>query len=171
MYGPQQEYYAYFDPRNAATISKAVKDLQEYVDADGPFDGIIGYSQGAALAATLLLQDQVDRPSQLQPRFKCAIFFAGGIPFSPVALRVGRVEYLDPAVDGQPIRIPTASIWGSNDVDFPGTSRKLSQLCQTHCRAEVIHNGGHVIPTLKGDLLADVVDAFQRTVEKALLDQ
>ena len=171
MFGPQQECYAYFDPTNPATISKALSDLKDYMEVDGPFDGIIGYSQGAALAASLLLQDQHDQASQLQPRFKCAIFFSGGLPFRPAALRCSKVEYLDPVVDGQPINIPTANIWGSNDVDFPDTSPKLSQLCEARCRDEVVHDGGHVIPALKGDLLADVVNAFQRTVERALLEQ
>ena len=97
--------------------------------------------------------------------------FSGGLPFSPAALQCSKVEYLDPAVDGQPIKIPTANIFGSNDLDFPDTSPKLSQLCEARYRADVIHSGSHVIPTLKGGLLTNVVDAFQRTVKRALLEQ
>ena len=168
MYGPQQECYAYFDPSNLTSILKAVEDLKDYIGADGPFDGVIGYSQGAALAATLLIQDKADHPSQLHPLFKCAIFLSGGVPFDPAALARDEKRSLDPAVDGEPITIPTANIWGSNDVDFPDTSPRLSKLCTAEKRTEVVHVGGHEIPVLKGDLLADMVRALNETVELAL---
>ena len=171
VYGSQQECYAYFDPTNLASIRTALKDLKTYIEADGPFDGILGYSQGAAIAATLLLQDKTDRSLQVEPLFKCAIFLSGGVPFDPAALRRGEIRFLDPVVDGQPVTIPTANIWGSNDLDFPDTSPKLSGLCAADLRTEIIHTGGHEIPALTGVFLSDVFRAFNETVNKALCVQ
>lgn len=168
IYGPQQECYAYFDPANLTSIRTALDDLQAYIEVDGPFDGIVGYSQGAAIAATLLLQDKIDHPSQLEPLCKCAVFLSGGVPFDPAALRRGGTRFLDPAVDGEPIAIPTAHIWGSNDLDFPDTSPKLSKLCAADRRTEIVHHGGHEIPALKGAFLENVVNAFHEIVTMAL---
>lgn len=168
IYGPQDECYAYFDPLSLSSICKATEDLKNYIAADGPFDGVIGYSQGAALAATLLVQDRAARPSHPTSLFKCAIFLSGGVPFDPVAMGRSELRELDPAVDGEPITIPTANIWGLNDFDFPNTSPKLCKLCKAECRTEVIHQGGHEIPTLKGENLTNIVRAVQETIAAAL---
>ena len=171
MYGPQKECYAYFDPTNLKSISKALEDLKSYIEADGSFDGILGYSQGAVIAAILYLQVKMEHPAQMHPLFECAIFLSGGVPFDPAALCQDKIRFLDPNADGQPITIPTAHIWGSNDLDFPNTSPKLSKLCEADCRTEVLYDGGHEEPVLKGDLLIDVVGAIDKTLTRAVLVQ
>lgn len=58
--------------------------LYDIMERDGPFDGIIGYSEGATVAATLLLHEQ--RRFEVEgrvPMFKCAVFFAGWPPMNP----------------------------------------------------------------------------------------
>lgn len=151
-----------------SSICKATEDLKSYIAADGPFDGVIGYSQGAAIAATLLLQEHAARPSQPQSLFRCAIFLSGGVPFDPAAMGRGECRHLDPTADGEPIPIPTANIWGMNDVNFPNTSPKLSKLCKAECRTEVIHQGGHEIPAMKGEILTNIVHAVKETIAAAL---
>ena len=57
------------------------------IEEDGPYDGIIGFSQGASLAASLLLCHEHTRSSlsdeQPDPLFKVAIFFNAVMLFSP----------------------------------------------------------------------------------------
>jgi pimeloyl-ACP methyl ester carboxylesterase len=77
--GPFQCYY---DRHETGGIRSALATLKEIIKEDGPFDGVIGFSQGAALAASLLLCHQSDTP-QKSPPFKVAVFIAGGLPLSP----------------------------------------------------------------------------------------
>lgn len=54
VFGDEVESFSYFD-ESAASITGAVVDLAQYIAAHGPFDGVIGFSQGAVLAATLII--------------------------------------------------------------------------------------------------------------------
>jgi len=62
--------------------------LWSVIREDGPYDGVIGFSQGAALAASLLLCDEfsseiLGHVNGGDPPFKLAIFFNSVMPFSP----------------------------------------------------------------------------------------
>lgn len=62
----------------------ALDYLYRIMYEDGPFDGIIGYSEGATVAATLLLHEQRRFETHgIEPMFKCALFFAGWPPMTP----------------------------------------------------------------------------------------
>ncbi len=70
------------------TATQSARDAIDYLygimERDGPFDGIIGYSEGATVAATLLLHEQRRFETQGIPTmFKCALFFAGWPPMNP----------------------------------------------------------------------------------------
>lgn len=72
-----------------ATAHKSANDAMTYlakiVEERGPFDGIIGYSEGAAVAATYLLHEQLMSQHQgTRPMFKYAIFFGGWPPIDPL---------------------------------------------------------------------------------------
>ena len=51
------EYFAYFDDTSAASCSKALEYLETYIIAEGPFDGVLAFSQGASLASTLMIHN------------------------------------------------------------------------------------------------------------------
>jgi pimeloyl-ACP methyl ester carboxylesterase len=62
--------------------------LRTVIEEDGPYDGVIGFSQGAALAASFLLchehDAQIRDPSRIRrPPFKMAIFINSVMTFSP----------------------------------------------------------------------------------------
>ena len=79
---PDTETLTWADETSAASRSDAVFDLDRYIVDTGPFDGVMAFSSGAALATTLLLYKQQKNPveQRLHPLFKCAIFFSRGIP-------------------------------------------------------------------------------------------
>jgi hypothetical protein len=54
-------------------VLEVINRLEQFIDLHGPFDGILGFSQGAALAASYLLHD-ADR-SCPRAEFRCAVFF------------------------------------------------------------------------------------------------
>jgi len=62
----------------------ALQYLLDIMEEQGPFEGIIGYSEGATVAATLLLHEQIQfHEKGIAPMFKYAIFFAGWPPVDP----------------------------------------------------------------------------------------
>jgi hypothetical protein len=63
-------------PDGRPSCRRAMEYLYKIMDEQGPFEGIIGYSEGATVAATLLLHEY--RRFELTGRptmFKCALFF------------------------------------------------------------------------------------------------
>ena len=66
------------------STSRAIQYLFDVMEREGPFEGIIGYSEGATVAGTLILAEQRRREKLgIQPMIKCAIFFAGWPPLDP----------------------------------------------------------------------------------------
>ena len=150
---------------------KAVEALDAYIAAEGPFDAIMGFSQGAYLAATLLALKVKQNPQKqlMDPIFKCAVFFSGDCPYDPVVLRG---EILDLDMEGETITIPTTHVWGHNDKVWPGRALKLSKMCKKKGRTVYIHDGGHDIPGSKSKAaVIGIVHAIRRTVDSALCTQ
>lgn len=88
------------------------------LDEQGPFDGVLGYSEGATIAATLVLEDKRRFEEQGIPRsIKCAIFFAGWPP-----MRMGGGAPILADTDGEVIDIPTVNVVGSQDPYIDGKS-------------------------------------------------
>lgn len=84
----------------------------DMVQSQGPFDGLMGFSEGGILAATLLLED-ARRPFA---NFRCALLFSAAPPLDPDALRDGSIKCLDPAKDTTvSIHVPTAHVYSHID--------------------------------------------------------
>jgi hypothetical protein len=66
------------------STDRAIKYVADIMATEGPFDAIIGYSEGATMAATMLLWEQRRfKRYGTPPMFKYAIFFAGWPPVDP----------------------------------------------------------------------------------------
>ena len=152
-------------------MSQALSQLHEYILEEGPFDGIIGFSQGASLAATYLIQFSQRHPSSPLP-FRCAILFSGGHLRDPQALDKNELKWLNAKETGQLLQLPTANFWGRNDTLSPGSSAMLCELCDESCRNVYIHEEGHEIPSARAkEALQGIVRAIRRTVEQASMMQ
>jgi hypothetical protein len=70
---------------NTGFLAKEIKVVHDYVqsviDDEGPFDGVMGFSEGAAIATSLLIQHEIDHPKD-PPPFNFAIIFSCGIVVS-----------------------------------------------------------------------------------------
>ncbi len=128
----------------------------------GPFDGVMGFSEGGAVAAGALIVD-----AKLQfAGFKCGIFFCATTPQDlNAAVSKGELRDLDPARDGIVIDVPTAHIWSDKDRVHPDMGRDLVQLCREEVRSEVIHGLGHDVPGARSD---EAFLATRKAVERAL---
>ncbi|TVY82151.1 Esterase FUS5 [Lachnellula suecica] len=123
------------------SAQQAMDYLYQIMEEDGPFDGIIGYSEGATVAATLLLHEQQRLEMEgREPMFKCAIFFAGWPPMSPELDRIVLADESDLT-----ITIPTCHIIGSLDPYLAG-SIALYNICEMDNAYLFDHAKGHTLP-------------------------
>jgi predicted esterase len=79
--GPFYTYTAGYSP---ADIRVALDDLDDLIQDCGPFDGVIGFSQGASMAASYILDHQARLPDDPAP-FGFAILLSSVAAFSPDA--------------------------------------------------------------------------------------
>lgn len=79
--GPNDEFLQYVDPTSIESGLKGLRDLERLVDEEGPFDGVMCFSLGATVAASFMIHRLRKNPHKelLQPTFRCAIFFCGGL--------------------------------------------------------------------------------------------
>ena len=158
---PHDKYFAYYDVGSEASMQTAQRDLASYVAAEGPFDGVLAFSQGSALVARFLQGQGQGQGSQLHghhrasplPPFKCAIFLSGHPPDH------------DTTDGSASIMIPTVHIWGTNDELDPKQPEKLSNLCKSDCRSVFVHEGGHEVPNSRH---ADALTHAVRVIRRAL---
>ncbi|MCJ1245435.1 hypothetical protein MMC30_002639 [Trapelia coarctata] len=175
LFSAQEDFFAFLNPADPATYQKALDDLDAYVACEGPFDGVLAFSQGAGLAATYIL-DQQHAQAKSQHRaelpLRCAVFFSGEAPVNSVILRRdGKTQVLRPGIDDEVIRIPTAHIWGSND-GGQRESELLYKLCSGASKAVFVHNGGHEVPGSKmEEALTESVHIIRRTIGETLAVQ
>ncbi|KAI9642735.1 hypothetical protein NHQ30_008466 [Ciborinia camelliae] len=76
-------YRCWYKTPTTASMSKIHALIIEYMDMNGPYDAVMGFSQGAAVAASIMLQHQLSNPPHTPPIFKAGIFISSPLPFSP----------------------------------------------------------------------------------------
>lgn len=118
--------------------------------------GLIGYSEGAMAAATMVMEEEYRQRTDSRPRqIKCAIFFAGWPP-------VAETDYLDTEAEVEAaVDVPTFHVIGSGD-PFVEASMTLYRVCAEDTAELFDHGQGHMMPremkTLKE--LSDALDQF-----------
>lgn len=158
---PSEQHYAYYDIGLPSSFAKAVDLLEAYINAEGPFDGVMAYSHGAGLAAMFLVREKYLNPSK-PPPFRVAIFFSPVSVYDPVAyLERNEVLVLDDVGDGPPaVDIPTVIIYGKQD-PRKEESKGLKAICHPDLVWEYVHEGGHEVPGI------GVKDAISESVKIA----
>ncbi|KAE9966560.1 hypothetical protein BLS_005181 [Venturia inaequalis] len=153
------EYFSWYAKDTAARpVTEAIDALSDYVASEGPFDGVMGFSQGCALASMLLLRRNFPAP------FSFAIFICAVCPLAESSLDIGILRYCDAAVDGEAlIQIPTAHIIGAKD-DYLADSTSLVALCCPKLRMVFDHRGGHEVPSKPKEM----VEGMARTIQKVI---
>lgn len=117
------------------SVSEACTYIQGILDgSDGPFDGFIGFSQGATLAATCLIRHP--RNAQL----KCAIFVCA----SP-AVDADGGRYILADEPHETIAIPTVHITGFQD-PLRKAGLALYNICDSKTATHFEHGKGHLLP-------------------------
>jgi hypothetical protein len=146
---------------SAQSISNAIGDLLAYVAVEGPFDGVMGFSQGASLAAMILALPEFPGP------FAFGICICSGLPFSVDVLGDGVVRACDPSVDADMINVPTAHIVGAHDA-----SKKYGMvvvgICSESFRVLYEHGAGHEIPSKPTGVVDEMANTIRKVIAMAL---
>ncbi|CAI4211234.1 unnamed protein product [Parascedosporium putredinis] len=137
---------------------RAIQYLYEIMEKSGPFDGVIGYSEGATLAATLLLFEQVRKKEfGIPAMLKCGVFFMGWPPLHPKWLNLVLADETDMMIE-----VPTTHIIGSLDPYLDG-SMALYNVCDQDSAYIFDTAKGHTLPREKtlvkelGDTLRNMI--------------
>lgn len=116
-------------------LDASLDAVRHAVEEHGPFDGVLGFSQGATLAALLCLT-----PAETLP-FRFAMLISGFMP------RDASLEPLFGVMDEPPptrISLPSLHVMGTADALVPvSSSRRLAE-----CFADPLihtHEGGHAV--------------------------
>ncbi|KAF2177056.1 hypothetical protein K469DRAFT_677761 [Zopfia rhizophila CBS 207.26] len=170
---PSEQHYAYYDITSPSSFVTAVDDLEAYIAAEGPFDGVIAYSHGAGLAAMLLVRRQHLAPSA-PPLFRVAILFSPISVYDPVAYaQRGEVRVLDSVGEGgaPAINIPTVMVYGEGD-PRKGECEGVRNICNQECLWVYVHEGGHEVPGIGvKSALPETVKIARRGITTAELSE
>ncbi|CAK8572538.1 unnamed protein product [Lathyrus sativus] len=113
----------------------SISHLENVFSKEGPFDGILGFSQGAAMTAVISAQ---------QEKLKGKMDFKFVVLCSGFALNLKEMEC-------NPIKCPSLHIFGNEhgqDRQIANqASKELASLYDSSCSVIVEHGCGHIIPT------------------------
>jgi predicted esterase len=128
-----------------AVVDELVLRTMERNGGRESFVGVMGFSQGARLAAGMLLRQQLEIKEHgfSKWRFKFGVIIGG--PFPPIGL-VPESMKLDYSVMAQ---MPTLHAWGRDDQVRKG-ARKMADVCDNPNTFVMDFEGGHHLP-LKDD--------------------
>ncbi|KAF2169683.1 hypothetical protein M409DRAFT_64731 [Zasmidium cellare ATCC 36951] len=145
-------------------VRYSIQTCKDEDEGDGPWVGLMGFSQGAKLASSLLYEQQihVEKEGKAETDYKFAVMLAGRSPivsFSdytkhPACVRPGAVsegfhyEGESPHV----LRIPTIHVHGLNDPGLHLHRKMLKQYHDPKTSTLLEWDGTHRVPIKKTDV-------------------
>ncbi|EXJ83880.1 hypothetical protein A1O1_07508 [Capronia coronata CBS 617.96] len=133
------------EPTPTEEIAAVDESLRKLMDANGGVDsfrGVLGFSQGARLAAGLLLRQKIEeRDRQGDSPWKFAFGVMLGGPYPPIALS----EHVDPADYALLKSVPSVHGWGRDDHVKQGCEKLVAVFESDHC-FQMEYDGGHHLP-------------------------
>ncbi|KAK8128151.1 hypothetical protein PG984_009259 [Apiospora sp. TS-2023a] len=106
-------HYAFYEGTDIKGIRAGHKWLRGILEQNGPYDGVVMFSQGCALVSSYMLYQQWYEPDS-PPPFKFAMFICGGVPITALkdlGVHVSKeVEELDHRTKSQLLEKTTAEV-------------------------------------------------------------
>ncbi|KAJ5670622.1 uncharacterized protein N7477_005985 [Penicillium maclennaniae] len=137
--GPFYNHYPREPALPGACLPEAFEHVLNIIATQGPFDAVMGFSQGAALASALIAHQAKTHPEQ-PPLFRAAVFICSAAPWESAGLK-----HITSQPDTYAINIPTAHIVGKMDSLYP-ESMKLYKLCEPSKATFYDHGSKHMVP-------------------------
>lgn len=101
--------YTYYNPFDPESILQSERELEHIIATEGPFDGILGYSGGGALAAEVIARQATNGPFSMEPQIRFAIFINAASPLR--VFHVNDVDVSDDEIDAAPITSQAESMF------------------------------------------------------------
>ncbi|KAJ5699006.1 Serine hydrolase FSH [Penicillium macrosclerotiorum] len=158
--GPFYSHYPRDPALPSADVLEAFEHVQRIIDTEGPFDAVIGFSQGAALASAMLVHHTKTNPAA-PPPFRVAVFLCGGRPWNSSGM-----AYVEPQPDTYLINIPTAHVVGKLDPLYE-QGLVLHALCEPSKAKFYDHGSKHMVPFDQKNT-DEMVKIIEETIAKAI---
>lgn len=152
-------------------VDVAIKYVAEYIRENGPYDGIVGFSQGAAVAAIVTNRITTLVPSH--PEFKVSLLISAYSFTEPDPAHEGQLRIAERfRSDFKPLsgsKTRMLFIYGAADQAVPATRAQYlanlykQALVQPEQVKEFEHPGGHMVPNKK-DIIRPVVDQISEAL-------
>jgi len=168
--GTNKAWFYHFAESHKIDIQPALDLVQKYITENGPYDGILGFSQGAGLSAVLV--NKIKELCPNHPYFKVCVLFSG-YTFSEknekdeVVVTEKYVDVYKMPNQEDPVTTEIISVHGSTDNAVPGIrSEFLNQIMTQngHSVKSLVHEGGHVVVNKK-DFLRPIVEDVKKALE------
>lgn len=128
------DFFALREPTVCRGLEEALGTVAQALNTLGPFDGLLGFSQGAALAACVCALGQAGDPRFPLPRF---IILVSGFCPRGLGLRESMLQ--------GPFSLPSLHVFGDTDRVIP--CQESMQLASRFTGSITLtHSGGHFIP-------------------------
>lgn len=127
------------------------------IKTKGPFDAVMGFSQGAALACSMIIDHAKTHDV---PLFKAAVFICGAAPYEAFGK-----ETIQPTPGEYLVKIPTTHIVGKQD-EIYDLSMQLYGLCEPSKAEFYDHGSRHLIP-FDGKNTEAMIAAIEKTIKRA----
>eukprot|EP01025_Chloroclados_australasicus_P008438 TRINITY_DN1299_c0_g2_i3.p2 TRINITY_DN1299_c0_g2~~TRINITY_DN1299_c0_g2_i3.p2 ORF type:complete len:240 (-),score=18.39 TRINITY_DN1299_c0_g2_i3:1329-2048(-) len=129
-------------------LEQSLNYLESYMDENGPYDGLLGFSQGAAMISLIAMLQQEGLRFDRYSTFQFCICIAGGI-------RPRDRIYKDMFIEDGVLKTPSIHIIGEKD-QLRRFSTYLAELYSDRC--VWYHHRGHVVPALSDQQIQDIKD-------------
>ncbi|KAK7999266.1 hypothetical protein PG990_011866 [Apiospora arundinis] len=147
---------------DTSSAQEALDSIFKTIDEDPEVDALIGYSEGAMLAASICCEEERRFEKEGIPRrIKFAIFFAGS---PPLAIEDGECTAKLADECGPVIDIPTLHVFGTND-PLVYCAVALYNSCNPDTAELYDHGLGHLVPR-DADNVEQLGDILQKIIKK-----
>ncbi|XP_004152616.2 esterase OVCA2 [Cucumis sativus] len=151
-------YFEWFgtseDPTSCENLESSLEFIESYMAEHGPFDGLLGFSQGAVLSAALALLQARGVALTKVPKIKFVIVISGSkLQSSSLAARIAY---------STSIACPSLHFLSEEDFLMPSGLKLLESFVEPSI---INHSKGHIVPRLDEKSLK-IVDGFIQKVSK-----
>lgn len=140
-------FYKRFDENGQKTawgLDESIQMLMDYINDNGPFDGILGFSQGCIMATKILAIYEKQYPNAIFKHKIKFVILIGGVPPS---------NEIDKSFDL--IQSPSLHIMGSQD-SLLHLNQELVKFYHPSSSTIYLHDEGHNIPSIRTDLYSKI---------------
>lgn len=144
------------------SVERAMRE-DDLAGADGPFVGLLGFSQGAKVCASILRAQQSRRDHHHWQNFLFAVLIAGRAPL----IQLEPIDHDDCRENEDLLDVPTVHVHGLNDPNLHLHRRLLHDHFKPSSTSLMEWDGDHRIPLKTKDvtrLVAEILAAFGRSV-------